>query len=195
MSETWKNPLKGWHHKGDAKLVTKGSKLIIRAPRRTDCWRKTRQGLLQRTVDNAPFHWQKVSGDFQAIVKISGGFSTDYDKAGIMVRLDEEHWILTGMEFCNERVNHSTSVALDHSDWSMAPLPVGAERDGMWFCFKRVGNVYECFHSFDGRKWVQTRQGIFTEEPVLYVGVACACPSGDEFRVTFDNYQCTGQTI
>jgi uncharacterized protein len=194
MSEVWKNPLKGWYNKPDKKVVSKGSKIIMRVPERSDCWRKTRQGILHRTINNAPFHWQKVTGDFQAIVKISGGFSKDYDKAGIMVRLDEEHWILTGMEYCNERVNHATSVAMDHSDWSIAPLPGNAEKVGVWFCFKRLGNAYECFYSLDANTWIQTRQGLFTEQPVLYVGIACACPAGDEFRVTFENYQCTGKT-
>ena len=193
MVEKWKNPLKGWYNKPEKKVITKGSKIIMRVPERTDCWRKTRQGLRHRTVNSAPFYWQKVKGDFQAVVKVSGGFASDYDKAGLMVRLDEENWILTGMEFCNERVNHATSVAMNHSDWSIAPLPELAEKVGVWFCFKRLGNAYECFYSLDANKWIQTRQGLFTDQPILHVGLCCACPIGEEFRVTFEQYTCSGQ--
>jgi uncharacterized protein len=190
----WKNPLKGWYHKPSKKITIKDGKIIVRVPEGTDCWRKTRQGILHRTINNAPFHWQKVEGDFQCIVKVSGNFSADYDKAGIMVRLDDEHWILTGMEYCNERVNHATSVAMDHTDWSITQLPENAEKAGVWFCFKRLGNAYECFHSLDSHKWIQTRQGLFSEQPVLYVGIACACPAGVDFRVTFEEYQCSGKS-
>ena len=185
----WVNPLKGWYHKPSKKVVIKENKIILRVPERTDCWRKTRQGLIQRNINNAPFHWEKITGDFQCIVKVYGNLSSDYDKAGIMVRLDDEHWIFTGMEYCNERVNHATSVANDYSDWSIATLPDNAEKDGIYFCFKRIGNAYECYHSIDSLKWIQTRQGLFTEQSTLYAGIACACPSGNEFRVTFEDYQ------
>jgi uncharacterized protein len=182
--------LKGWYNKPTKKITIKDNKIIVKVPERTDCWRKTRQGILHRTVNNAPFHWQKVDGDFQCIVKVSGNFAVDYDKAGIMVRLDDEHWIFTGMEYCNDLINHSTSVANDHSDWSLSPLPEDSEKTGIYFCFKRIGAVYECFHSMDSLKWIQTRQGLFTEQSVLYVGIAFACPAGSEFRVTFEEYQC-----
>lgn len=184
----WKNTLKGWHHTPSKKVVFKGTKIIVRVPERTDCWRKTRHNFV---MDNAPFHWQKATGDFKAIVKISGGFADMYNKAGIMVRLDEENWILTGMEYFNNRVNHTTSYTVDHTDWSLAPLPENSERVGVWFCFKRIRNTYETFYSYDGLKWVLTRMGQFTERPVLYVGLCCACPSGKEFRVTFDCFSCS----
>lgn len=193
-SKEWKNPLKGWYNKPDKKVVVRDSKIIIRAPKGTDCWLKTRQGLLQttRTINNAPFHWQKVSGDFQAIVKVSGGLSDDGDKGGLMVRLDDDNWIFTGMEYLQNRVNSCTSVALGHSDWSSTPLPKNAEKDGVWFCFKRIQQVYECLYSLDAEKWVQTRQGMFTADPILYVGISCSCPGREEFRVTFENYKCKG---
>jgi uncharacterized protein len=140
----WKNPLKGWYNKPAKKVVIKDSKIIVKVPERTDCWRKTRQGLLTRTVNNAPFHWQKVTAPhFQAIVHINGTFDHDYDKAGLMVRLDEEHWIFTGMEYVGDRVHHATSVANDASDWSIAPLPENAEKAGVWFCLKRMEDSYD----------------------------------------------------
>ena len=182
--------LKGWYNKPNKKVKIKDHKLIVKVPEGTDCWRKTRQGILHRTINNAPFHWQKVTGDFQCIVKVSGNFASDYDKAGIMVRLDEEHWIFTGMEYSSDTVSHTTSVANDHTDWSISPLPEHSEKDGVYFCFKRMGHVYECFHSLDSLKWIQTRQGLFTEQPVLYVGIACASPVGSDLKVTFEEYQC-----
>jgi regulation of enolase protein 1 (concanavalin A-like superfamily) len=95
------------------------------------------------------------------------------------------------MEFFNDHVNHSTSSTLDTTDWSLSPLAPGSEKTGVWFCFRLCGDRYECFYSYDGTKWVRTRSGKFAARPMLYVGITCACPLGDAFRVTFDSYQCT----
>lgn len=108
-----------------------------------------------------------------------------------MVRLDEANWLFTGMEWHAGCANHGTSVSLDSTDWSLAPLPEGAEHEGMWFCFKRSGDVYEVFNSADGKTWTQARQGLFTDRPILYVGIAAAAPAGKEFKVTFESYSCT----
>ena len=180
--------MKGWTNPPSKKTVFKGTKIIMRVPERTDCWRKTCHLHVQ---DNAPYHWQKVTGDFKAIVKISGTFSEMYHKAGIMVRLDAENWILTGMEHFGNRVHHSTACTVDYTDWTISALPPNSENTGVWFCFKRQGNTYESFYSLDNQKWILTRQGQFTERPVLYVGLCGASPTEVEFRVTFDYYACT----
>jgi regulation of enolase protein 1 (concanavalin A-like superfamily) len=182
----WKNPLNRWTNKPKKKIKEVNSQIIFKVPEKTDCWRKTRHNFI---MDNAPFHWHKVTGDFEAIVKVSGDFGRMYDKAGIMVREDAENWILTGMEFFNKRVNHSTCVTRDFTDWSLSPLPEGSEDHGIWFCIKRVGNSYETFYSLDSKRWIQTRQGIFSDKAVLKVGICCACPMGDEFKVTFEGYR------
>jgi regulation of enolase protein 1 (concanavalin A-like superfamily) len=183
----WKNPLKGWLNRPNKKLTCRETKLVMRVPERTDCWRRTgRHG----AIDSAPFHWQKVTGDFQATCKISSNMDEAYDKAGIMVRLDEENWILTGMEWQNNRANCSTTVTREHTDWSLCPLPEKSEKAGVWFCVKREGKTFETFYSFNGAKWNQLRQGTFSEDPVLYVGICGACPRGREFRATFEEYKC-----
>lgn len=187
----WQNPLKGWYNKPESKVSIRDSKIIIRAPQGSDCWRKTRQGMITRTVNTAPFHWHKISGNFQAVVKISGNLAHDSDKAGLMIKLDDANWIFTGMEWYNECANHCTSVALDHTDWCIVPLPDHAEKTGIWFCFKRIKDCYETYYSVDAKHWILTRQGLFTNRPVLYVGIACACPSDTGFKAVFDSYNCT----
>jgi regulation of enolase protein 1 (concanavalin A-like superfamily) len=136
-------------------------------------------------------YWHKVMGDFEITCKISGTFQNNYDKAGIMIRVDEENWILTGMEYYNSRMHHSTSVTNDFTDWTLSLLPVGCETNGVYFKFVRQKVFYECSYSDDnGETWTQTRCGEFTERQTISVGVAGACPMGEEFRVTFDDYQC-----
>ena len=182
----WKNPLNRWTNKPKKKVKVAGTSISFKVAEKTDCWRKTRGNFI---MDNAPFNWHKVSGDFEVMVRVSADFSKMYDKAGIMVRLDEENWILSGLEWFNDRVHHSTSVTRDYTDWSLSQLPENAEKLGIWVCLKRIGSSYEAYYSFDCKKWVQTRQGFFTERPVLQVGVCAACPMGDEYKVNFEYYR------
>jgi uncharacterized protein len=181
MSEG-KSQLEGWMNKPSHVVMKDDSHISVRVPKQTDC-------------PDAPFCWQKITGDFQITVKVSGDFAKENDKAGIMIRLDDSHWIVTGMEYYNGQVNHTTTVMLEDMDWSIVPLPEGSEKTGVWFCFKRLGNAYECFFSMDARKWIQTRQGQFLDSCTLYAGITCACPKGNEFQVTFETYACTDRFV
>lgn len=113
-----------------------------------------------------------------------------YDKAGIMARLDDENWLLTGMELFNHRMNHSTCVTKDHTDWSLTPLPENAEKVGIWFKLRRSGEYFECLYSFDGKTWIQTRECTFTARPILYVGICAGSPIGDGFKANWEFFRC-----
>ncbi|GKY94990.1 hypothetical protein MPSEU_000463600 [Mayamaea pseudoterrestris] len=180
----WKNPLRFWKNK--AKVEIEGAAIIMRVPGRTDFWRKTGGASV---ADSGAFYWHKITGNFELIVKIASTMSSDMDKAGLMIRLDESNYIMTGMEAFAGRVYNSSLVAIDATDQSLCLLPKGAEKQGIWFCFKRYHNSYECFYSYDALVWFQTRQGVFTDRPVLSVGIAAACPSGNTFKANFEYYR------
>ncbi|GKY94991.1 hypothetical protein MPSEU_000463700 [Mayamaea pseudoterrestris] len=186
LANNWKNPLKFWRNKPVKKVIEKDTSIVFKVPEKTDYWRKTRGNFI---LDNAPFYWHKVTGDFEVYTKISAEFKSNYDKAGIMVRLDEEQWILSGLEHYQDRCHHSTSVTKDFTDWTLSLLPGGAEQEGVWICVRRYKNLVTCSYSVDGKEWIKTRECIFTERPVLNVGIAAACPMGKEFKCTFDQYR------
>lgn len=184
----WKNPLRGWNNMPATRAKVNGSEVTMRIPPRSDCWRKTRNNFNR---DNAPYHWHKVTGDFEVFCKIAGDLISMYDKAGMMIRLDEANWIMTGMEFFNNQMNHSTCVTKDHTDWSLTPIPLNAEKVGIWFKYKRLGDSFECFFSKDDmQSWIMTREGIFTSEPTLYVGICGASPIGKGFKASYSMYRC-----
>jgi regulation of enolase protein 1 (concanavalin A-like superfamily) len=138
--------------------------------------------------DNASFYWHKFDGDFNVLVKIKGSFKTSYDKAGILIREDERNWVMSGLEFFNKRINHSSCITRGISDWSLAPLPDEA-KDGIWIAIKRHDNKVECFYSYDLKEWIQTRQGLFPTTATLKVGIVAACPMGEPFKVVFERFR------
>jgi regulation of enolase protein 1 (concanavalin A-like superfamily) len=182
----WKSPLKFWRNKPVKKVTEEGMTISFQVAEKTDYWRKTRGGFI---LDNAPFYWHKLTGDFEVFAKINAELTTNYDKAGLMVRLDEENWVFSALEFYEDRVHHSTSVTKDFTDWTLSLLPEGSEKEGVWISIRRYKSLISCSYSLNnGREWTTTRECVFTERPVLNVGVAAACPMGKEFKVTFERY-------
>ena len=60
---------------------------------RTDFWRETHYGF---TRDSGHFLGLETNDGFTAQVRIRAKFESLYDQAGIMVRIDERHWIKAG---------------------------------------------------------------------------------------------------
>ena len=73
----------------------KDGNLKMNVTPKSDYWRKTHYGF---TVDDGPFYFTTRGGEFEVLVKISGSYKTRFDQMGLMLRIDEEHWIKTGIE-------------------------------------------------------------------------------------------------
>ena len=107
----WFNEPDGWHISGDT--------LTMDVTPNSDYWRISHYGF---TVDDAPFYYAEYGGEFEAKVKISGDYKVRFDQAGMMIRLDHENYIKTGIEFVDGKYNLSTVVTHKTSDWSVIAL-------------------------------------------------------------------------
>ena len=107
----------------------------------SDYWRISHYGF---TVDDAPFYYNTYGGEFEVKVKITGDYKVRFDQAGLMLRIDKENYIKTGIEFVDGKFNLSTVVTHHTSDWSVItldkPVPkvglMGACPDGEGFNVK-----------------------------------------------------------
>ena len=94
-------------------------KLTMNVTPKSDYWRISHYGF---TVDDAPFYYAEYGGEFEAKVKISGNYQKRFDQAGMMIRIDHENYIKTGIEFVDGKYNLSTVVTHHTSDWSVIAL-------------------------------------------------------------------------
>jgi uncharacterized protein len=104
---SWLNEPKAW--------TASGNRITMTAEAKTDFWRVTHYGYI---TDNGHFYFVERDGDFTATVKVQGQYAALYDQAGLMVRIDEQHWIKTGIEWVNGTELVSTVVTRAVSDWS-----------------------------------------------------------------------------
>jgi uncharacterized protein len=71
--------------------------------------------------DDGHLRFARASGDFTAEATVSGDYRELYDQAGLMLRVDERHWIKAGIELVGGRRTLSVVVTRERSDWSTVP--------------------------------------------------------------------------
>jgi regulation of enolase protein 1 (concanavalin A-like superfamily) len=153
---------------------------------KSDFWRKTHYGFIR---DSGHFYYQEIHGDFVAEVKVNGRYEALYDQAGLMLRVDEENWIKTGIEYFDELQHASAVVTRDFSDWSVAPL--ADNPPSLWLRIVRTGEAVEIFYSLDSEEYLLLRVAYLVPAPVTQVGLMCASPEGSGFSVTFEDFKVT----
>lgn len=101
-----------WYNEPASWQISEGALTMDVTPN-SDYWRISHYGF---TVDDAPFYYAEYGGEFEAKVKISGDYKVRFDQAGMMIRLDHENYIKTGIEFVDGKYNLSTVVTHKTSD-------------------------------------------------------------------------------
>ena len=97
-----------WFNEPESWAVENGNLTMDVTPQ-SDYWRISHYGF---TVDDAPFIYTTRGGEFEVKVKISGEYKTRFDQAGLMLRIDKENYIKTGIEFVDGKYNLSTVVTI-----------------------------------------------------------------------------------
>lgn len=163
-----------------------GGKLTMDVTPNSDYWRISHYGF---TVDDAPFYYAEYGGEFEAKVKVKGDYKVRFDQAGMMIRLDHENYIKTGIEFVDGKYNLSTVVTHKTSDWSVIALdrPV----DFIWIKAVRRLDAVEIFYSFDDKEYHMMRNAWVEANHPVKIGMFAACPDGKGFKVTFSDFKVT----
>lgn len=160
-----------------------GDKLTMQVTPKSDYWRISHYGF---TVDDAPFYYAEYGGEFEAKVKISGDYKVRFDHAGMMIRIDHENYIKTGIEFVDGKYNLSTVVAHHTSDWSVIALDKPVE--AVWIKAVRRLDAIEIFYSFDDNEYHMMRNAWMEANRPVKIGMFAASPDGDGFKATFSDF-------
>jgi uncharacterized protein len=172
----WFNPPAAWDVQSDHLKVTTAPK--------SDFWRKTHYGF---TRDNGHFFFQNARGDFAVTLRVDGCYKDLYDQAGLMLRVDAENWIKTGIEFFDNHQHASAVVTREYSDWSVVRLPDRAA--SLWLRITRKAEAVEISYSLDGKAFILLRLAYLVPSEITQVGPMCASPDGTGFEITFADFQ------
>ncbi len=173
---TWFNEPSKWEIKNNS--------LKMFVTPQSDYWRISHYGF---TVDDAPFLYNVYGGEFEAKVKIKGNYKTRFDQTGLMLRIDKENYIKAGIEFVDGKYNLSTVVTHTTSDWSVITLD--KTPSDIWIKAVRRLDAVEIFYSFDDKNYTMMRNAHLQDNSPVMVGLMAACPDGDGFNATFENFE------
>ena len=162
----------------------KDKKLTLFATPQSDYWRIAHYGF---TVDDAPFLYTTYGGEFEAKVKITGDYRERYDQAGMMIRIDHENYIKTGIEYVDGKYNLSAVVTHHTSDWSVITLDRAVPF--IWIKAVRRLDAVEIYYSYDDQTDTLMRIAWLQDNTPVQVGLMAASPDGQGFQASFEHFQ------
>ena len=162
----------------------KDKKLTLFATPQSDYWRIAHYGF---TVDDAPFLYTTYGGEFEAKVKITGDYRERYDQAGMMIRIDHENYIKTGIEYVYGKYNLSAVVTHHTSDWSVITLDRAVPF--IWIKAVRRLDAVEIYYSYDDQTYTLMRIAWLQDNTPVQVGLMAASPDGQGFQASFEHFQ------
>ena len=165
------------------KWTLEDGKLLVTSDDKSDFWRKTSYGFIR---DSGHFFGVATDGDFTAQVHVAGHYATLYDQAGLMVRIDEEHWIKCGVEYSDGQLWLSTVLTAGKSDWAVSVAP--AMPNGFWLRVTVSEGVIRVQYSVDGKLWPLLRLAPFPVAARYLVGPMCCTPERGGLEVTFSSF-------
>lgn len=161
------------------------SKLVLETDERTDYWQRTHYGF---QADNGHFLYAKTKKNFRMTTKVEASLSSRYDQAGLMIRLSEDTWVKTSLEYIPDGLSKLGAVVTNrgYSDWSTQY--VDCKNVQIFYRISKIDqNCYVDF-SWDGEVWNQIRIAHLhiSKNATIQAGVYACSPQGKEQVVRFD---------
>ena len=172
-----------WHQE-PTNWFLKDEQLQIFPDASTDFWQKPHYGF---QADNGHFLYSIVNGDFVIETHVHCNFIHQYDQAGLMVRISDQCWIKTAVEFEPEEANKLGAVVTNHgfSDWSTQNVEDSLSNYKLRII--RKGSDYKVeYFDLISNDWVQIRMFHLFDEPLVMAGVYACSPKEAPFSARFD---------
>jgi len=154
--------------------------ISVTADGQTDFWRITDYGYVR---DNAHIYGEEIATDFDLTVSFVADYAVQYDQAGAAIRVDDSHWIKTGVEMFDGKLRFSTVVTADHSNWVVADLP--DDFSTLNLSLARKGDAVHIKYSVDDNDLQFASVLYLAPNATAWVGVMCASPQGDGLTARF----------
>jgi hypothetical protein len=159
------------------------NELKITTDAKTDYWRETFYGFVR---DSGHFLGTTVNGDFTAQIRFRAEYSHLYDQAGLMIRVDGQNWVKTGIEFTDGEHALSTVVTSGKSDWSVGKLK--GDPGDVRLRVTVSGGALRVQASADGVFWPLFRLAPFPRSNQYHIGPMCCSPERAGFECRFSEF-------
>lgn len=157
--------------------------IFVKTDKITDFWQRTHYGFRN---DNAHMLYIETEKDFIMTTKVKFNAIHQFDQCGLVVRVDEDNWLKTSIEY---ELNNPPKLGavvtnLGYSDWSTEELDSKANEAE--FRISREGKDYKIEVNVLNRGWRQLRIcHLHSEEKKVKCGIYCCSPIDNGYEVLF----------
>lgn len=161
-----------------------GGDLVVTAAAESDFWRTTSYGFVH---DDG----HALLTDFPAGSAVEVSFrcalTEQFDQAGVLVRVDEQTWTKSGVEFADGAPQLGAVVTRGMSDWSTAPVPEWADRE-VTIRVSRAGDALTVRARCEDGPWRLVRLAPLDPDAVAQAGPARCAPTRAGLDVRFTKF-------
>jgi regulation of enolase protein 1 (concanavalin A-like superfamily) len=173
-----------WHHEPGSWKID-NNQLHISPEAGSDFWQRTHYGF---QVDNGHFLYMECQGDFTIEAQMHCKFKHQYDQAGLMIRVSDQCWVKTSVEYEPDAANKLGAVVTNQgfSDWSTQD--VADDLTSYKLRISREGSDYAIAHYSEKQaEWIQMRVFHLFDQPGVKAGIYCCSPKAAGFTASFEN--------
>ncbi len=164
-----------------------GGRLLVTAAEGSDAWRHTGYGFVHDDEHALLEDWDRG----QAVeVSFVAAFEAQFDQAGLMIRVDDEHWIKAGVEFADGALQLGAVVTAGKSDWSVAPVPEWAGEE-ITIRASRLDDAVVIRARVGEEPWRLVRLAPLDPDAEAQAGPYCCAPSRADLTVAFTAWRLT----
>jgi regulation of enolase protein 1 (concanavalin A-like superfamily) len=151
----------------------------------SDLWRHTSYGFVH---DDAPALLAAFPVGSAVEVDFHLDYTEQFDQAGVLVRVDDAHWVKAGVEVSDGQPQVGAVVTRGRSDWSVAPVPEWAGR-AVTVRVSRAGDAVTVRARVAGEPWRLVRLAPLDPTATATAGPYCCSPSRGGLTVRFTGWR------
>ncbi|GAB3229380.1 DUF1349 domain-containing protein [Glycomyces halotolerans] len=170
-----------------AAALEQDGRLLVTATEASDAWRHTCYGFVHGSEHALLEEWDRERA---VEVSFTADFARQFDQAGLFIRVDEERWIKTGLEFADGLLQVGAVVTDVYSDWSTAPVPEWAGRE-VTVRASRLADSVIIRARVDDEPWRLVRLAPLDPDVTAEAGPFCCAPSRAGLTVAFNSWRLT----
>lgn len=172
-----------WHNEPAEHAFDAAGGLQLTTGAQTDFWRETHYGF---TRDSGHFLGVQASADFTCQLRVRARYEALYDQAGLMLRIDERHWVKAGIELSDGQAMLSSVRTEETSDWATAAY--AGDPSDFWLRATVTRQVLRLQVSADGRHWPLMRLCPLPAAKQYRVGPMACTPERAGLQVAFSEW-------
>lgn len=175
-----------WTHAPES-VSTLDDALVVTAKEGSDAWLRTAYGFVH---DSAHALLTPLGVGEAMEVTFRTAWEGQFDQAGVFVRVDDERWVKSGIEFADGHLGLGAVVTNERSDWSVGYVDDWHDQD-ITVRVSRWADALIVRARADAGEWRLVRVAPFDEGAIAEAGPFLAAPTRSGLTVRFLRWERT----